>query len=146
MIPSRSWESPISDDIEALKTLLESATMRADEAEANLANAYARESAIEAVIVHLKLQIANEQYGASAERTRRLLDQLELKLEELEADATEDDLAAEVAAEKTATVPAFARKRSARKSFPGHLPREPVIRVLPGLWRQPAVQAGRGRH
>lgn len=101
---------PLPDDIEALKALLASATQRADEAEAKLAHAHARESATEAVIAHLKLQIAKlkpEQYGASAERTGRLLDQMELQLEDLEADATQDDLAAEVAAEKTATVTAL---------------------------------------
>ncbi|MEI6644249.1 MAG: transposase [Novosphingobium sp.] len=127
--------SPLPDDIEALKALLASATRRADEAEAKLANAHARESATEAVIAHLKLQIAKlkrEQYGASAERTRRLLDQMELQLEDLEADAAEDDLAAEAAAEKTSTVTAFERRRPARKQFPEELPRE---RVTPQLAR-----------
>jgi hypothetical protein len=60
---------PLPDDVAALKALLAAATRRADDAEA-------RESATEAVIAHLKLQIAEltwEQYGASAERTRRLL-------------------------------------------------------------------------
>lgn len=73
--------SPLSDDIEALKTLLASATQRANEAKARLANAHARESPTEAVIAHLKLQ-----------------------LEGLEADAAaaEDDPTTEVAAEKTA--------------------------------------------
>jgi transposase len=126
--------SPLPDDIEALKALLASATRRADEAEAKLANAHARESATEAVIAHLKLQIAKlrrEQYGASAERTRRLLDQMELQLEDLEADAAQDDLAADVAAEKTATVTAFERKRPARKPFPEHLPRERVVVPAP---------------
>lgn len=125
--------SPLPDDIEALKALLASATQPVDEAEAKLANAHARESATEAVIAHLKLQIAKlrrEQYGASAERTR-LLDQVELQLEDLAADAAEDDLAAEVAAEKTATVTAFERKRPARKPFPEHLPRERVIVPTP---------------
>ena len=53
------------------------------------------------MIAHLKLQIAGlrrEQYGASAERSRRLLEQMELQLEELETDASEDDLAAEITA------------------------------------------------
>lgn len=126
--------SPLPDDVEALKALLATATQRADEAEAQLANARAQESATEAVIAHLKLQIAKlkrEQYGASAERTRRLLDQMELQLEDLEADAAEDDLAAEVAAEKTATVTAFERKRPVRKPFPEHLPRERVVVPAP---------------
>lgn len=73
--------SPFPDDVEALKALLGAALERADEAEARAANAVARESAIEAVIAHLKLQIARlrrEQYGASAERSRRLLEQMEL--------------------------------------------------------------------
>ena len=126
--------SPLPDDVEALKALLSAALERADDAEARLANARARESATEAMIAHLKLQIAKlrrEQYGASAERSRRLLDQLELQLEDLEADACEDDLAAEAAAAKTADVAAFARKRPSRKPFPEHLPRERVVIPAP---------------
>jgi transposase len=126
--------SPVPDDVEALKALLVSALQKADEAEAKLANAHARESAIEALIAHLKLQIAKlkrEQYGPSAERSRRLLDQMELQLEELEADAAEDDLIAEEAAAKTTTVTAFERKRPARKPFPDHLPRERVVVPAP---------------
>jgi len=126
--------SPFPDDVEALKALLASALQKAEEAEAKLANAQARESAIEAVIAHLKLQIAKlkrEQYGPSAERSRRLLDQMELQLEDLEADAAEDDLIAEEAAAKTSTVSAFERKRPARKPFPEHLPRERVVVPAP---------------
>ena len=122
--------SPFPDEVKALKALLASAIQRADEAEARLANACARESATEAVIAHLKLQIAKlrrEQYGASAERTRRLLEQMELQLEDLEGAAAEDDLAAEAAAGKTASVTAFERKRSVRKPFPEHLPRTRVV-------------------
>ena len=126
--------TPLPDDVAALKALLAAATRRADDAEARLANAQARESATEAVIAHLKLQIAKlkrEQYGASAERTRRLLEQMELQLEDLEADAAEDDLAAEAAAAKTASVTAFERKRPSRKPFPDHLPRERVVIPAP---------------
>jgi hypothetical protein len=113
--------SPFLDDVDALKALLASALHKADEAEAQLAIARARESATEAVIAHLKLQIAKlrrEQYGASAERTRRLLEQMELQLEDLEGDAAEDDLIAEAAAAKATTVTAFERKRPVRKPFP----------------------------
>ena len=81
--------SPLPDDVAALKALLNAATRRADEAEARLANAKARESATEAMIAHLKLQIAKlkrEAYGASAERSKRLLAQMELQLEESEAE------------------------------------------------------------
>lgn len=133
--------SSFPDDVEALKALLVSALEKVGEAErravtveAELANAKARESATEAMIAHLKLQIAKlrrEQYGPSAERTRRLLDQMELQLEDLEADAAEDGLAAEVAAAKTGVVTAFERKRPARKPFPDHLPRERVVIAAP---------------
>ena len=136
--------SPLPDDVEALKALLAAALSRADDAEARLAKARARESAIEALIAHLKLQIAKlkrEQYGPSAERSRRLLDQMELQLEELEADAAEDDLIAEAAAAKTTTVTAFERKRPARKPFPEHLPRERV--VVPAPCSCPACGGGR---
>jgi transposase len=86
-----------------------------------------------ALIVHLKLQIEKlkrEIYGQRSERSARLLDQMELQLEELEAAATEDELAAEKAAAKTTNVAAFSRKRGSRKPFPEHLPRERVI--VPG--------------
>lgn len=133
--------SPLPDDVDALKALLltsiqkaEAAEQRAVRVEAELANAKARESATEALIAHLKLQIARlrrEQYGASAERTRRLLDQMELQLEDLEGDAAEDDLVAEDAATKTATVTAFERRKPARKPFPEHLPRTRVVVPAP---------------
>jgi transposase len=119
--------SPLPDDVEALKALVVSMG-------AELAAAKARASATDALIAHLKLQIAKlkrEQYGPSAERSRRLLDQLELQLEELEATASEDDLAAEAAATKTASVTAFERKRPTKKPFPEHLPRERVLIPTP---------------
>jgi hypothetical protein len=52
---------------------------------------------------------------------------MELRLEELETAATEDELAAEKAAAKTQTVKSFQRKRPAREPFPDHLPRERVV-------------------
>jgi transposase len=113
--------SPFPDDLDALKTLLVSALQKADEAEARLANARARESATEAVIAHLKLQIAKlrrEQYGASAERTLRLLEQMELQLEDLEGDATQDDLIAEAATAKTASVTASSASGRRGSRFP----------------------------
>jgi transposase len=81
----------------------------------------------------LKLQIEKlnrDRYGPRSERTARLLDLLELALEELETAATEDELAAEMAAAKTTKVASFTRKRPFRKPFPDHLPRERVI--VPG--------------
>jgi transposase len=54
---------------------------------------------------------------------------MELQLEELETTATEDEIAAELAAAKAKTtcVAAFSRKRPSRKPFPDHLPRERVV-------------------
>jgi hypothetical protein len=96
------------------------------------------------VIAYLKLQIAKlsrERFGPRSERTVRLLDQLELQLEEVEASATEDELAAEKAAAKTTQVAAFSRRRPARKPFPEHLPRERII--LPGPTSCPCCGSAR---
>lgn len=86
------------------------------------------------MIAHLKLQNAKlrrEQYGTSAERTERLLAQFELELEDLEADAAGDELAAQAAAAKTTAISAFERKKPVRKPFPAHLPRERVVVAAP---------------
>ena len=56
--------------------------------------AQAAASSTEAMIAHLKLMIEKlrrELYGQRSERTTRLIDQMELQLEELEAKATEDE-------------------------------------------------------
>jgi transposase len=121
-----SADDSLPDDVETLKRLLRAG-------EANLARARAEASSATALIAHLRLTIEKmrrEIYGPRSERTARLLDQLELQLEELETAATEDELAAEMAVAKTTTVAAFTRKRPARKLFPAHLPRERVI--VPG--------------
>jgi acid phosphatase family membrane protein YuiD len=68
---------------------------------AALAVAEAKASNAEAIIAALKLMVEKlrrEIYGQRSERKARLLDQLELELEELEARASEDELAAEQAA------------------------------------------------
>src|SRR5271170_7022220 len=103
-------------------------------AKAEATNAQADLSSSEALIAHLKLAIEKlrrELYGTRSERTPRLLDQMELQLEDLEAAATEDELAAENAASQTQTVKSFERKRAARKPFPDHLPRERVVIAAP---------------
>ena len=116
----------LPDDIEVLKAAL-------IVARAEVASARAQRSDDQAMIAHLKLQIEKlnrDRYSPRSERTARLLNQLELQLEELEATATEDELAAEMAAAKTTKVASFTRKRPSRKPFPDHLPRERVI--VPG--------------
>lgn len=83
----------------------------------------------EALIAHLKLEIEKLKralYGGRSERKARLLEQMELQLEELEAAATEDELAAGKAAARTGNAKSCQRKRPSRKPFPEHLPRERV--------------------
>ena len=108
------------------------------DARAAAANAQAEASSIEALIAHLKLQIEKlrrELYGHRSERKARLLDQMELQLEDLEASATEDEIAAQTAAARTQSVRSFERKRPSRKPFPDHLPRERVIIPAPECCR-----------
>ena len=103
-------------------------------AKAAAANAQADLSSSEALIAHLKLAIEKlrrELYGTRSERKARLLDQMELQLEELEASATADELAAEQAAARTQAVKPFQRKRPSRKPFPAHLPRERIVIAAP---------------
>jgi transposase len=135
-------ESHLPDDVAALKAAIrelhercQHADARAAQAEAEAARALAVNSSADALIAHLKLEIEKLRralYGSRSERKARLLDQLELQLEELEAGATEDELAAEQAAARSTTpVKAFERQRPRRKPFPDHLPRERV--VVPAL-------------
>jgi transposase len=120
----------LEDEIERLRAALAVAEAKAAEA----ARLQAVLSSTEAFIASLKLQIAQlrrELYGQRSERKARLLDQLELQLEEMEAAASEDELEAQKAAAKTTTVQAFERRRPKRKPFPEHLPRERVVVEAP---------------
>ncbi len=115
----------LPDDVETLRQLLLAR-------DAELARARAQASSTEVLIAHLRLTIEKlrrEMFGPRSERQARLLDQMELQLEELEAAAAEDEFAAEQAAVST-TVRAFARRKPSRQPFPAHLPRERV--VVPG--------------
>ena len=106
---------------------------RAAQAQSELANAQAATSSTEALIARLKLEIEKlrrELYGPRSERKARLLDQLEMQLEDAEADASEDELAAERAA-RSIMVKSFARRQPTRKPFPAHLPRERVVIAAP---------------
>jgi transposase len=118
---------PLPDDIDALK-----AALVAERAERRQAEA--RASGAEALVAHLKLLIAKlrrERFAPSSERGK-LLDQLELQLEELEASAAEDEVAAEAAAAAVGTVVrSFTRKPPVRAPLPAHLPRERVVVPAP---------------
>jgi transposase len=117
----------LPDDVEALKAAL--ATERAARREFE-----ARASSAEAMVAHLKLLIAKmkrDRFGASAERGRRLLDQLEMRLEELETAAVEDVEAATQAEPNRTTVRPFTRAKPVRAPLPAHLPRQRVVLPSP---------------
>lgn len=130
--------SNLPDDVAALRQALTAARAQASAAEqkhldtaAELAVAKAMASDDKALIAHQALRIAKlerQLYGPRKERSAQFQDQMEFELEELEASATEDEIAAELAIAKTTTVAGFVRKRpEARTTFPDHLPRERVV-------------------
>ena len=129
---TNTFDSLPSDLVAAHALILaERAARRQSEAraDADLAHAQATASSAEALIARLKLEIEKLRrtlYGARSERKERLVDQLEMQLEDAEADATEDELAAERSAPST-VVKSFERKRPGRKPFPEHLPRERLV-------------------
>src|SRR5262245_38417870 len=127
-----SGTDSLPDDVETLKQLLLARDAELAQARAEAASARAEASSVEALITHMRLEIAKlkrDLFGTRNERKARLVDQMELQLEELEAAATEDELAAAKAAATTPVRP-FTRRKPARKPFPAHLPRERV--VVPG--------------
>ena len=139
-------------DISALRKALAAAEAKAftaeakaTEAEARAANAAAMVSDAEAEIAFLKLTIEKlrrEMYGWRSERKQRLLDQLELQLDELEASATEDEVAAELAAAGTTQVEGFTRRRPGRKPFPAHLSRTTMSRAFASLGSSTGMDGG----
>src|SRR5215207_9987834 len=89
------------------------------------------------MIQHLKLQIAKlrrDRFGRSSERRQKLIDQLELQLEDLETAFAEDHSTTEIEAAKNtqgdAITKSALRRRPVRGPLPAHLPRERV--VVPG--------------
>jgi transposase len=75
-------------------------------------------------------KLRHEQFGQSSERGA-LLEQLELQLADLEADAAQAEASVETAAagatgQKIAVAP-FARRCPARRPLPDHLPRERIV-------------------
>ena len=132
--------SETASEIAVLRAALAAAEARASAAEGALVAAkgeltqvQAIVSASEDMIRHLRLQIAKlrrEQYGHSAERHARLIEQLEMQLEDIETDIA-DDRAKTEATGPGAMVAAFERRRPARKPFPEHLPRERVVVEAP---------------
>jgi transposase len=84
----------------------------------------------EALIEHLRLVIAKmkrEIYGPRSERSQRLLDQLELQLEDMIAEAGE----AKAEAERANPVRGHLRRPTTRRNFPDHLPRRRIVDPAP---------------
>jgi transposase len=128
--------TPEPEIISSLRAELAAAQAETAQAKAAAAEAKARAVGAEMMVEHLRIEIAKlrrEQYGQRSERSRHLLDQLELQFEELEATLTEDACAAAAAvakAKQTETVvQSFTRKKPVRGPLPAHLPRE--RQVLP---------------
>jgi transposase len=123
-----STDDSLPDDVETLKAML-----LCERAARTAAQAEAQARALE--IEKLKFAIAklrHERFGASSERGARLLDQLELRLADLEESAAASEVAAEVAA-AAAEVPVqgFRRRKPARRPLPTHLPRERIVYPTP---------------
>ena len=107
----------LPDDMAALKAAL-------IETRAKLTGAHA-------LIEHLQLVIAKmkrEMFGPRSARSQRLIDQLELQLEELAAAAAEDETKAETA---RVQVRGFTRRPATRRNFPADLPRRRVVHPAP---------------
>jgi transposase len=108
----------LPDDVETLK--------------AALIEMHAKLNGAQAMIEHLQLVIAKmkrERFGPRSERSQRLIEQLELQLEELAAAAGED--AAKAEQSPRAQVQGVSRPKATRRDFPEHLPRRRVVHPAP---------------
>jgi transposase len=107
----------LPDDTDALKAAL-------TETRAKLVGA-------QALIEHLQLVIAKmqrEKFGPRSEKSQRLIDQLELQLEELTATAAEDETKAAAARNG---VRSSTRRATTRRNFPADLPRRRIVHPAP---------------
>jgi transposase len=98
---------------------------------AELIEARAKLSGAQALIAHLQLVIAKmkrEMFGPRSERSQRLIEQLELQLEELAASAGEDETKAQP---KQVQVQGFTRRQAPRRNFPAELPRRRIVHPAP---------------
>jgi transposase len=127
----------LPDDVATLKAMVIAAQRARLEAELKARNAEAEVRARELEIERMKFTIAKfrqERFGQSSERSV-VLEQLELQLADMEADASQAEAAAQLAAqtatgEKIAVAP-FERRRPARRPLPEHLPRERMVYPSP---------------
>jgi transposase len=129
----------LPDDVATLKALVIAAQRARLEAEVKARNAEAELRVRELVIEQMKYTIAklkHERFGQTSERSA-VLEQLELRLAEVEEDASEAEakarLAAATAAAAAVAVAAFERKKPARRPLPEHLPRERIVYPSPSM-------------
>jgi transposase len=102
-----------------------------DALKAALIETRAKLSGAEAMIEHLQLVIAKmkrEIFGPRSERSQRLIDQLELQLEELAAGVGEDAAKSEA---PSVAVQGFNRRKPTRRNFPDNLPRRRIVHPMP---------------
>src|SRR5262249_56159440 len=92
------------------------------EARAKLSGAQALIEPLQLVIAKLK----REMFGPRSERSQRVIDQLELQLEELAAAAGEDEAKA-----ARVQVQSFTRHQATRRNFPADLPRRRIVYPAP---------------
>src|SRR5579862_7610321 len=98
----------LPDDVDALKVAL-------IETQAKLSEVNAKLSGAHALIEHLQLMIdkmKHTMFGPRSERSQRLLDQLELQLEETAAAAGEDEVKAQSVGIQ---VESFVRRKATRR-------------------------------
>jgi transposase len=102
-----------------------------DALKAALIETRAKLSGAQALIEHLQLVIAKmqrEKFGPRSEKSQRLIDQLELQLEELVAAAGEEEAKVEAA---RVEVRGFTRRPATRRNFPADLPRRRIVHPAP---------------
>jgi transposase len=119
----------LPDDLAAAQAMILAERSARQQAEALV-------SAASLEIERLRLLLAKarrEQFGQTSERGKRLIDQLELQLAELEEAAAEDEIAADAAA--VTVVGTHMRQKPARRPLPAHLPRERVVVTPPATCR-----------
>jgi transposase len=124
---------PLPDDVDTLRRMLvaEREARAAREAELAAAKAGLVTKALE--IEKLKIQIARlrrQQFGRSSEKIDRIIEQLELMLDELESEAASGPLVIEpsaATADDEGESAATRKKSSGRRPLPDHLPRREIV-------------------
>src|SRR5215831_10565035 len=102
-----------------------------DALRAELLETRAKLSGAQALIEHQRLLIEKMKramFGPRSERSQRLLEQMELQLEETAAAAGEDEIKAQNAGIQ---VESFMRRKATRRSFPEQLPRRRIVHPAP---------------